>query len=319
MNRWAIEPTKNPTSVTFSAIKTEWKDALSGPVHRRLSELVSSALRFHLRRLLNDPPAAATTPSGFNIAVENDDHAPLRSKVHQLIRLAPSSQGKAWHQSIKDGVLASVVSHALRAFHTAVLHIQRVSDTAGKEIGLVEQKHPSEALDDGSSQSSAEALTLLRTDQSNVLVENMQRHVLLLRGERARLFLRTILMWPGLEAAVQSAGGWVSVERLAGIIAAHDLHDEACMSLLADMGKLRKLLAKPLLHESSVVRMNLLEKRILARVSWLERLVRTGNGSRRRTKGVDDPPPVDVVAPPLAICKLLTEEPLYFPRLKRAS
>ena len=63
------------------------------PLSRRLAELASSLVRFHLRRLLNAPPVSYSTEDALRRVGATPTRAEdSRSRVHALVRLAAEDE-----------------------------------------------------------------------------------------------------------------------------------------------------------------------------------------------------------------------------------
>ena len=74
------------------------KTLIFSPLRRKLCSYISSAIRFHLRRLLDPPPLCFTLPSE---SYQPPDFSACRAKTHELVWMAsPEEPGSA---SSSDG------------------------------------------------------------------------------------------------------------------------------------------------------------------------------------------------------------------------
>ena len=239
-----------------------------GPLRARLASLVSSAVRFHLRRLLNAPPPPATTPAASGpsaslSASSGKSYAErgCRSEAHTLFRFgpAPTDDGAAMAapasgSAAADGAVGCMLALALAALHPATLPATGAGGSGG-----------------GSDAAACVAALGCGAEPAR-RVAAVRDAVLLLEASRARRFLNQLLEWPGLHEAVaahaaaasprsggggggwsggSSGRGWECVERFCACAAKHCGAQLAHFGLLADVGALRRLVAAPLPREPS--------------------------------------------------------------------
>jgi trimeric autotransporter adhesin len=210
-------------------------------LRQRLVCFISSALRFHMRRLLNPPPPALTVASvmarsSISTSSGRNDGVSVRSSVYKLLQLVPAEGGSASGAAI-DGALSSVLSQALAVlaghshtkaaadlaaaeqYMTALAAAPSVAATAVAALQQQQSSRPRAAAAstavqpvDAAALSSAQAAVRAEFQQ---LCEHFERAAAAAAAANARTFVTAVLTWPGVQSAVQAAGGWASVQRLA--------------------------------------------------------------------------------------------------------
>eukprot|EP00611_Tribonema_gayanum_P013155 TRINITY_DN2395_c1_g2_i2.p1 TRINITY_DN2395_c1_g2~~TRINITY_DN2395_c1_g2_i2.p1 ORF type:complete len:460 (+),score=159.22 TRINITY_DN2395_c1_g2_i2:774-2153(+) len=205
---------------------------LSGPgvssesfLRRRLLEILSSALRFHLRRLLNAPPqspTAATDMERAGVALRGaagSSAAAVRSAVWQLVRLVRAADGAA-----DESALSSVLTQAL----AMLWHAQR--GAAQRGVAAAEaflQQRGGGATAAAAQVRGAKAARSARVTKAGggarseyeAALAHLE-HVSAAQGAAAAsTFVLSLMDWPGAAEAIALAGGWGPVETLASQLA----------------------------------------------------------------------------------------------------
>eukprot|EP00953_Heterococcus_sp_UTEX-ZZ885_P011875 6855-Heterococcus_DN1.PRE.3 len=218
-------------------------------LRQRLGCFISSALRFYMRRLLNPPPPALTVASvmarssssssrsgGGASSGSRDGGVGVRSSVYKLLQLVPAEGGSASGAAI-DGALSSVLSQAL-AVLASHSHTQAAADLSAAEqylaalaaapasmataITAQQQQQPSRpraatantAVQPVDTAALSSAQAAVRTEFQQ-LCDHFERAAAAAAAANARTFVAAVLSWPGVQSAVQAAGGWASVQQLA--------------------------------------------------------------------------------------------------------
>ena len=200
-------------------------------VRGRVGELASSAVRFHLRRLLNPPPFPGTKCDD-----PDEAYAWARSGAHRVVRLETvDPEGDAIH---RDGALAAQVTASLGDLARA---------KARSLAGAGRAEPPRRATADK--------------------VADLE---LRLRGACAHRFLHRLLHWPRLDAVLDAAGGWAPVERFAAVAVVHgDDALAATVAPLVDVKATRAKLAAGLGDADAAKRAALGDLRAVARSARL--------------------------------------------------
>ena len=200
-------------------------------VRGRVGELASSAVRFHLRRLLNPPPFPGTKCDD-----PDEAYAWARSGAHRVVRLETvDPEGDAIH---RDGALAAQVTASLGDLARA---------KARTLAGAGRAEPPRRATADK--------------------VADLE---LRLRGACAHRFLHRLLHWPRLDAVLDAAGGWAPVERFAAVAVVHgDDALAATVAPLVDVKATRAKLAAGLGDADAAKRAALGDLRAVARSARL--------------------------------------------------
>ena len=200
-------------------------------VRGRVGELASSAVRFHLRRLLNPPPFPGTKCDD-----PDEAYAWARSGAHRVVRLETvDPDGDAIH---RDGALAAQVTASLGDLARA---------KARTLAGAGRAEPPRRATADK--------------------VADLE---LRLRGACAHRFLHRLLHWPRLDAVLDAAGGWAPVERFAAVAVVHgDDALAATVAPLVDVKATRAKLAAGLGDADAAKRAALGDLRAVARSARL--------------------------------------------------
>jgi hypothetical protein len=218
-------------SFTGSESKGSIASLEHSPVRQRLVILLSSLIRFHIRRLLNPPPLGVSVPTGLS-AMDSARAAEIRlvrSKAWTLFQMAVpdkyplamlSTSGDSF-AGITEGVTSSVLGHALRVL----------------------SNHAHKKEEDMAAIRECEVFTDATVSAAGVgdAVKHFLRIADVLGASNARTFVRELLSWPGLEEAVQEGGGWTVVEQLAqslqrfAVLPAEDSH----LAMLSNIRELR--------------------------------------------------------------------------------
>lgn len=208
----------------------------SGPnsaLRQRYVSLLSSAVRFHLRRLFNSPPPALTAAT----AMENGGFGGagrstlpgVRSCVWQKVKMQCP---KSWAAS--DGAIASVLSQVLLVLGENGGTVATAATAARESLREVESL-------------AAKGLPTTGAGRSNL---GVIRQGFLVAAEvcatgAARSFLLQLLSWPGVQDAVDDAGGWKPVENLAAqlVTASCSGDEDLYLGLLENVVSLKDQLA----------------------------------------------------------------------------
>jgi len=230
--------------------------SMVSPVRERLSTMISSCVRYHLRRLFDPVPMAYTLPSDRNPA---PDLTVCRARTHECVALcAPEGIVKKDGRKRDEGPV-SLWDRPIS--HVFLLALQRVHAyfEARDEINAALK----EAVDDTGdgpkaitilslSDASVQCLSGSQKDQAiadsdlGAILRDVQMAHVCLSAARASKFLLALFQWPGVDLSIQSAGGWKEIENTSTILTRfrldRDFDDEAHFALLGDMAKLTEML-----------------------------------------------------------------------------
>eukprot|EP00568_Trieres_chinensis_P015297 CAMPEP_0183326826 /NCGR_PEP_ID=MMETSP0160_2-20130417/83241_1 /TAXON_ID=2839 ORGANISM="Odontella Sinensis, Strain Grunow 1884" /NCGR_SAMPLE_ID=MMETSP0160_2 /ASSEMBLY_ACC=CAM_ASM_000250 /LENGTH=767 /DNA_ID=CAMNT_0025494909 /DNA_START=52 /DNA_END=2355 /DNA_ORIENTATION=- len=224
------------------------------PIRERLSTLISSAIRFHLRRLFDPLPMAYTLPSDKYTA---PDLSGCRARTHEVVELCPPNGFDKKDESNPADGPASLWERPIS--HVLLLALQRVHsyfqmqddiNSCIRESGDGDLSKPTVvfALSQASHrclEGSTKDRAFSETDLDDILHDIYLAHTCL-SAARASKFILSLLRWPGVNLAIQNAGGWQDVESVSSILKMHHLDKvfsgEAHFALLSSIDELVKLL-----------------------------------------------------------------------------
>ncbi|CAM9172936.1 unnamed protein product [Chrysoparadoxa australica] len=256
------------------------------PLRSRLGALVSSALRFHLRQLLNAPPPSPSVPE-LDIFEKPQAERCTRSRIWTIVRLIPAEGVNGG--AAMDGALSSVLTQALLTLHTGgVAEVDSLVSTAEAFIAASPQK--------GSAEQRYSEEWAVAAEDHLVALSSLQA------AYRARDFFLELLSWPGISEEVEAMGGWGSVERLAMVLrqlgkVCKASNDDAHFSLMANVSELQAWL----LSSSSWAWLDRVNK-LMARLENLMKS-RSGKGGCRSCAYIK---------------QVIAEAQLHFPKLAEA-
>ena len=156
-----------------------------------------------------------------------------------------------------------------------------------------------------------------------VLVAWIGKATAALEGARARRFVHQLLTWPGVEGAIEEAGGWQTTEGLAGLVLRHRFEDEVQLSMLQDVTALAELVSSPLESEPEPEKLEEikaalaeLRKRHVAPDGEMLAARRKRGGKRGGKKGAaEQASPSQEEQDELAMYMALADEPESFPSI----
>lgn len=243
--------------------------AAVGPLRARLIALVSSHVRFHLRRLLNAPPPPATTPCLTQNTAQSYAEAGCRSNAHKLFRFAPpppevppagrKAAGKPAAAATAVGAATAAASTSTATAVAAATKAPSEGDCLFAEGAVasvvtqaLEALHWADVADGpaepcSTTETAAAALNAALAAASDshdqdptAALATVARAHAAAEGARAAAFLHTLFEWPGLEAAVARHGGWGPVETFAALAQKHGGR-WTCVAHLAPLRDLAQL------------------------------------------------------------------------------
>lgn len=190
------------------------------PVKAKLSDLVSTVLRFHLRRLFNPPPPPASKPRvGLGILLDDDDDDVRLTRSAARRRRRDSLCRRPNFLDDDDGD-NNVAVRTVTVDRSSVYKILKLEVPDGSRADGAVASQLTTALQHLAAAEEAAADTALDDH-----IQRYERLAVVLAGTCAHAFLTDLLTFPNLDDAVQQAGGWESVEKFARIaVAAADDH-----------------------------------------------------------------------------------------------
>lgn len=219
-----------------------------------ISFYIFSNIRYHLRRLLDFPPSGFTVPSDDHpIQV---DYSQCRARTYEVVammcppeneKVRPSNEPMLWETSISYVFnLALSYIHSYFAFSErlkAVFDVQNafLSSMNGTPMLFAISQASRDILDKQSGD-------LFDDDISEIVADINFAHVALAAFGGAQ-FVLDLFNWPGVKSAIDEAGGFAPVEKMARLLQTHCLTDEsddsAHFELLVDLDELlRRLYAE---------------------------------------------------------------------------
>jgi hypothetical protein len=201
---------------------------LLSPIRKQLVEQVGTAIRFHLRRLLNPVPLTATNTESTKFPQTITDYSICRSRVHRLVQLVAGCDDR--DSAVADGSISSV-------FNLALQYIYSYFDFSSNKILSPEStlaKSPSiDAIENygltsnaGITKTSSHHVFPAQFDARPVVHSVMKFQNVLATGKACK-FIVDLLDWPGVLEAINDVGGWAPVEKLSVLLSKHQL-DKIC-------------------------------------------------------------------------------------------
>eukprot|EP00562_Extubocellulus_spinifer_P006648 CAMPEP_0178533140 /NCGR_PEP_ID=MMETSP0696-20121128/34338_1 /TAXON_ID=265572 /ORGANISM="Extubocellulus spinifer, Strain CCMP396" /LENGTH=1545 /DNA_ID=CAMNT_0020165163 /DNA_START=231 /DNA_END=4866 /DNA_ORIENTATION=+ len=216
----------------------EDKSGMNTALRSRLGDFIGRAIRFYFRRFFDPVPLNLTNEHHANY--RHVDLSGVRSRVCDIVEMTdPDGDGR--DTAAADGSISSVFSYALRAVHA----LFAINAEKGGEAEMFSVFFSSEASKVGLGPSRAPTVVLSDSDVDDILADIHDVHIVL-QGIKAAKFLRGLLHWPGVSAAIKDAGGWNKVETYASMFETLTLSnacpEEAYFTLLGNISSLLKRL-----------------------------------------------------------------------------
>lgn len=219
-----------------------------------LSFQIFSNLRFHLRRLLDVPP------TGFTLHHDNKpskDYAKCRAQTYKLVEMFQPEHEKAKYcrdPKLWETSISYVFNLALRYIYRYFASTETIKAGINRPIessSPLSEQTTLYMLGQDSFSPFDNSLGLFEHDLDEI-VADIQGARLLFGTLGAARFVLELLDWPGVEEAINDAGGWGPIEKMACLLRRHSL--ASCdvelehFHLLADVSELKRRLVTDL-HE----------------------------------------------------------------------
>jgi hypothetical protein len=215
---------------------------------QRLSFHIFSNIRFHLRRLLDVPP------SGFTLQHDSkpsNDYSKCRAQTYKLVRMYQPEHEKAKYcrdPKLWETSISYVFNVALRYIYRYFISTESIkAGINAQDVSAVpiSQQTTLHMIGHDSFSSLNNPLGLFEHDMDEV-VADIQGARLLFGTLGAARFVLELLDWPGVANAIEDAGGWATIEKMACLLRRHSLTNYNAelehFQLLVDMSELRRRL-----------------------------------------------------------------------------
>ena len=213
---------------------------LSSPMRKQLGEQIGAAIRFQLRRLFNPVPYTPTNTDSTKFPQPVLDYSNCRSRVYQLVRMVGESDER--DTPVADGSISSVFNLAIRyIFSYFDVSTNTIVAASNLRFGC------EEGYNCHGEKSGSYNFSTIPTDYDldSIVNDIKSSHDAIATG-RACKFVTELLGWPGVQGAINDAGGWGPVEELASILTKHNLENVcpelAHFQILKDMNSLTETL-----------------------------------------------------------------------------
>lgn len=216
-----------------------------------ISFYIFSNIRYHLRRLLDFPPSGFTVPSD-NHPIQAD-YSKCRARTYEVVAMMCPSENEKGRVSNEPKLWETSISYV---FSLALSYLHSYFASSGRLKAVFDVQNTFWSSLDGTpmlfaiSQASRDILDqqsgdIFDDDVSEIVGDINFAHVALAAFGGAR-FLLDLFNWPGVKSAIDEAGGFAPVEKMARLLQTHCLTDEnddsAHFELLVDLDELLRRL-----------------------------------------------------------------------------
>lgn len=244
---------------------------------------ISSAIRFHMRRLF-DP-----VPYGYTIASESNpaaDYSKSRARTHEVVWMAMPDGADSEDSKLAEAPMSYVFLFAIRRINVYMKNLSSSIKSA------IPEESNTFCLTQASVKCLYTELSSNSKDYGSVVQDNDVDDILYdisiaqncLSAWRAAEFILSLMKWDGVKEAIHEAGGWQPIETFATIFDRHKLQrdcpEESHFVLLRDMNILLKQLEK---EKVTLTRRGFLSQNILHEM-WK----RFQRGSKKKYKDTSD-------------------------------
>jgi len=209
-----------------------------------LGSQIHSNIRYHLRRLFDFPPVGFTVPSEDQPIQE--DFSECRARTYEIVALcAPEKSGSSDEPKLWETSISYVFNLALCYINAYFVSSERLKSVFMMQRNIsMSPNGPTSffAISEASRACLDQSAIDLFDDDVDAIMGDINVARLALGAFRAAQFLLDLLNWPGVKEAIDEAGGWTPVEKLARIFQVHklalDCPDSSHFELLVDFNAL---------------------------------------------------------------------------------
>ena len=172
-------------------------------IRQQAGILLRSSIRYKLRRKFNSIPPHFTSSLSTKFPHKLRDHAMCRSKVHEIVSMAPNSEAdKSWSDVIGDGSVSSVINAALQQIYLFFVTCHRDTSSSKSYFGICRDIQPydlSRSTLAGYNRGSDVLEDFVMIDD---ILNDIDNLLLTISASNSIDFLLSLFRWPGVNQAI---------------------------------------------------------------------------------------------------------------------